>query len=453
MNLPNYFLADLPPNAVLTASMLGEACQTLKRNRQCYLANRSTQSLIMLLTSVGSNWLKSDYPFRNLALEQAPALTGFSAVGLARGLDLFFRQLTAENLESLLEQEFGHAQRHERMTSTPPEERTGRASLATAPELLAHITAGYLPNPALQSIIFGILLRSAQFVKCATGASLLPRLFAHSLYDADSKLGACLEIAEWRGGSLDLEKVLFEAADCVTATGNDETISAIRKAVPAQTRFMGYAHRLSFAFVSSGVLSGLNASRIAACAATDISAWNQLGCLSPHVIYVESGGEISPEQFAEMLATEMALREQSEPRGNLPVEIAAAISSRRSIYELRASHSDDTRLWSSKESTAWTVVFETESQFQTSCLHRFIYVKSVADLTQALQSADPVRSKISTVGLAASEEREQHLATELARWGATRVCPLGQMQNPPLAWRHDGRPALAELVRWTDWEM
>jgi len=26
------------------------------------------------------------------------------------------------------------------------------------------------------------------------------------------------------------------------------------------------------------------------------------------------------------------------------------------------------------------------------------------------------------------------------------------MQNPPLAWRHDGRPPLADLVSWTDWE-
>ena len=42
---------------------------------------------------------------------------------------------------------------------------------------------------------------------------------------------------------------------------------------------------------------------------------------------------------------------------------------------------------------------------------------------------------------------------ELAHWGVARVCPLGQMQNPPLAWRHDGRPALEDLVTWTDWEM
>ena len=38
------------------------------------------------------------------------------------------------------------------------------------------------------------------------------------------------------------------------------------------------------------------------------------------------------------------------------------------------------------------------------------------------------------------------------RWGVARVCRLGLMQEPPLAWRHDGRPALGDLVRWTDWE-
>ena len=42
MNLPNYFLADLPPEAALTPTMIAEACQTLKRNRESYLATRST---------------------------------------------------------------------------------------------------------------------------------------------------------------------------------------------------------------------------------------------------------------------------------------------------------------------------------------------------------------------------------------------------------------------------
>jgi hypothetical protein len=220
-----------------------------------------------------------------------------------------------------------------------------------------------------------------------------------------------------------------------------------------QARFIGYGHRVSFAFVTNGVLSGLNAGNVAVRAAADVMAWNQLGCLSPHVIYVENGGGLTPEQFAEKLAEELARREASAPRGELPVETAATIASRRSFYEVRAAHSPETQLWRSEHSTAWTVVFEADPRFQISCLNRFIYIKPVKDLTEALQSAESIREKVSTVGLAAPEDRAEALAAELARWGATRVCPLGQMQEPPLLWRHDGRPALGELVTWTDWEM
>ena len=99
------------------------------------------------------------------------------------------------------------------------------------------------------------------------------------------------------------------------------------------------------------------------------------------------------------------------------------------------------------------MVYEAEARFQMSCLNRFIYVKSVADLTAALQGADDIRGKVSTVGIAVPEEKNQEIAGQLARWGATRVCPLGQMQNPPLAWRHDGRPVLGDLITWTDLEL
>jgi hypothetical protein len=154
-----------------------------------------------------------------------------------------------------------------------------------------------------------------------------------------------------------------------------------------------------------------------------------------------------------MLAEQLESREQTDPRGQLPTEVAAAIPARRSFYEVRAANSPDTRLWQSKNSTAWTVVFETAPNFQPSCGNRFIYVKEVSDLTEMLHGADKVRGKISTVGLAASAEQAETLAMELARWGVTRICPLGQMQNPPLAWRQNGRPALADFVRWSDWEM
>jgi Acyl-CoA reductase (LuxC) len=454
MNLPNYFLADLPPEATLSPAMIAEACQTLKRNRGHYLAARSTDSLVKILVEVAEGWLEPGNSFRKFALELGPEKTGFSRATLAKGLDNFFRQLTRDNFHSLLQQEFGHAHRLDKFVATSAEEKSNRAAMAVGPEFLVHIAAGSIPNPTLTSIVLGLLTRSAQFVKCASGSSFLPRMFAHSIYDADPKLGACLEIAEWRGGNASLESALFAEADCVTATGSDETLATIRAQLPVKTRFLGYGHRVSFGIVAAEVLHGSRAKKIVAAAADDVIAWNQLGCLSPHVIYVEAGGEVSPENFAELLADELDRREQTEPRGALPAEHAALIASRRGIYEVRAAHSPETtRHWCSKNSTAWTVVYEADTRFQMSCLNRFIYIKAVSNLTAALQGADEIRGKVSTVGVTAPEEKLNEIAAQLARWGATRVCPLGQMQNPPLAWRHDGCPLLGDLITWTDLEL
>jgi len=450
--LPNYFLADLPAEAELSPTMITEACQTLRRNREAYLLPRSTESIIELLCGVAENWLHPEYPFRKLALEQGPNATGFSCETLAAGLDRFFKRFTPQAFRNLLVQELGHELRLEKILSTANEEKESRGAIVSAPELLVHIAAGNLPNPAFMSLALGLLTRSAQFMKCATGASFLPRLFAHSIYDEDRKIGSCIELAEWCGGNIPLEEALFVEADCVTATGNDETLAAIRQRIPSRTRFVGYGHRVSFGYVTKEALSGFNAKKVIARAATDVIAWNQLGCLSPHVIYVEPGGIHDAEPFAELLAQELAARERSEPRGQLPAADAAAIASRRAFYEVRAAHSPETRFWRSENSTAWTVVYESDPRFQLSCLNRFVYVKPAADLKTTLENADAFRGKISTVGIAASEARSRELAVQLARWGVTRVCPLGQMQDPPLAWRHDGRPAIGDLILWTDWE-
>lgn len=449
MSQPDYFLADLPPEAVLSPGMIAEACHALRRNRAQYLERRSTESLVRVLCEVAEGWLKPDNAFRKRALEGE---SGFPRATLERGLDGFFSRFTPENFYALLTQELGDARCLDRFVENAGGDK-GRTALARGPELLVHVTAGNIPNPALMSMTLGLLARSAQFVKCARGAAWLPRLFAHSIYAADTKLGACLEIAEWPGGKADLEEALFAESDCVTATGDDETLSAIRVRLPVKTRFLGYGHRVSFAFVSREFLSGTGSRNAAAQAAADVAAWNQSGCLSPHVIYVQTGGGASPETFAELLAEELERREQTEPRGELSVEHAALIASHRGVYETRAADSPETtRHWCSRDSTAWTVVFEAETRFQLSCLNRFIYVKPVRDLAEALHGAETVRGRVSTVAVAAPASRLSELAMQLARWGVTRICPPGRMQDPPLTWRHDGRPALGDLVTWTDLE-
>jgi len=452
MNLPHLYLADLPTEATLSPHMVTEACHALKRNRDKYLFTRPTDYLIKILCEVAAEWLRPEYRFRRLALECGPAETGFSEAILAKGLDGFFREFTPRNFQALLAQELGDAHRLEKFAPALGDEITGHSAMVHGPELLVHIAAGNLPNPALMSLTLGLLTRSAQFMKCASGASLLPRLFAHSIHELDPKLGSCLELASWRGGHEPLEAALFAEADCLTATGSDATLAAIRARLPSKVRFVGYGQRVSFGFVTREVLRDETIAGVVANAVEDVVAWDQNGCLSPHVIYIEERGLVESDKFAELLAVGLAKREASEPRGKLSVEESAGIASRREMYTALAAHRGDLKFWSSQNSTAWTVVFEHETRFRFSPLNRFIYVKPVPDVAAVFQGVDEIRGKVSTVGIAALPEKRRELAVQFARWGATRVCPLGRMQNPPLTWRHDGRPPLGELITWTDFE-
>jgi hypothetical protein len=172
--------------------------------------------------------LEPENGFRLLALRDGPRETGWSPATLARGLDTFFRSITVESLEALVAQDLGDARRLDDFGAGSAEHRTGRTSLAVGPELLVHLTAGNLPNPALFSMILGLITRSAQIVKCPRDASLLPRLFAHSLAATESKLGASLELVSWshdEWNARELEDLLFSEAACVTATGSDSMLA------------------------------------------------------------------------------------------------------------------------------------------------------------------------------------------------------------------------------------
>jgi hypothetical protein len=79
-----------------------------------------------------------------------------------------------------------------------------------------------------------------------------------------------------------------------------------------------------------------------------------------------------------------------------------------------------------------------------------VFVKPTDGYKRVLDSVKRFSSQISTVGVVPLNERAMGFAADLAKMAVHRVCPIGQMQRPPLSWHHDGRPNLADLVRWTD---
>ena len=85
-------------------------------------------------------------------------------------------------------------------------------------------------------------------------------------------------------------------------------------------------------------------------------------------------------------------------------------------------------------------------------LHRFVRVASARDLSALVEALRPLGPHLAGAALAGFGRRTGRVARALADLGASRICPAGALQRPPLAWRHDNRGVLAPLARFADLE-
>ena len=133
------------------------------------------------------------------------------------------------------------------LVATETERAGDRAAIATGPEFLVHIAAGNIPNPTLMSMVSGFA--------DAVGAICEVRPTARLCCPDSSRIRFMKPNPSWRrvlkwqsgaGGNTILEEALFAEADCVTATGSDEALTAIRHKLPGRARFLGIRTSVEF---------------------------------------------------------------------------------------------------------------------------------------------------------------------------------------------------------------
>ena len=320
--------------------------------------------------------------------------------------------------------------------------------MAFGPRLTTHVFSGNVPGVAVTSLIRALLVKSASLGKTAVGEPLLPALFARALAEEDAELGACIAIAYWPGADEAMGRGAMESADAVIVYGGADAVAAVRAQAPVSARMLVYGPRISFGAVARESLTRDGAEASARGAARDASTFDQQGCVSPHLFYVEDGGEVEPREWAALLAREMEAVERDLPRGPLAPGESSAIRQLRAQAECGAP----VELHASAKGTAWTVVYDPDPGFEASCLNRVVRVKPVAALEHVPERVRGVGHLLQTVGVDAPVARRTALAAELGALGASRVAPLGEMAWPPPWWHHDGHPPLGELVRWCDLE-
>jgi hypothetical protein len=430
----------------LTPALLREQVTALVDARERYLARRPVAEIVEVIDRVALRLLDPADELRVTAERALPAITGYSPPMIGRVLDRMAADWRAAPLRELLRAEFGDPRVLDGFQ--PGARQHGRVA-AFGPRLATHVFSGNVPGVAVTALVRSLLVKAATLGKTAAGEPLLAALFARGVAQVDSALGACLAVTYWAGGDEAMEKAAFEHADAVVAYGGGDALAAIRARAPAGARFLGYGPKLSFGAVGRDRLTEELAPDAACSAALDASTFDQQGCVSPHLFYVEEGGEVSPREWAALLAREMEAVERQLPRGTLAPGEASAIRQLRARAEFAAG---GTELFASREGTAWTVVYEPSPKFEASCLNRVVRVKPVADLSRVPALVEAYGSVLQTVGVTAAPGATQALAAELGRLGASRVVPLGRMAWPPPYWHHDGQPPLGSLVRWCDLE-
>jgi hypothetical protein len=184
-------------------------------------------------------------------------------------------------------------------------------------------------------------------------------------------------------------------------------------------------------------------------AAAAIAAYEQRGCVSPQILWVETGGGRTPEEWAEGLAQALKAHdmEEGDDRRGVPTPIAA-MRSLREAAEFRAAAGESDRVFGGP-SEGWMVLFEGEDRpFEPSCLGRTVRVRPLEDRRRLPDHLRGAEALLQSAAVEGAEPGRTEVALLLARAGVTRVTTFEAQPWPPAWWRQDGEGPLRTLVRW-----
>ena len=405
------------------------------------LRRRPARETHAALARVLDLWASPDSSWRRRLEEGLPGATGFTPEnvreGLARGLGPF----RGEAWLALVRAELGDPARLD----------AAQRSMLSGFDTTAVVLAGAIPQPSLLALLAPLALRSPVLAKPASRDPVTAALVAESIAEVDPELGRCIAVARFGSSDEACLRALLEA-DCVAATGSDASIAALAARVQPPRRLIASGHRLSVAALGPDALRGDALGAAADGIALDVALWDQQGCLSPLAVYAVGGDGEAPDRLAESLAHALASLARRLPRGALEPAAAAAFRQECDGAELRATAGPGVRLLGGV-TQGWAVVREVDASLRPAPLNRFVRVTSVENPEVLGAALRPLAAHLAGVALAGFGAAHDGVLRGLADLGASRLCRPGELQSPPLAWHHEGRPVLLPFARFTDREI
>lgn len=344
---------------------------------------------IQCLTQVASAWLDPHYSLRQQAIEFAAQEFCLSQPSFELALDWIFSQWTERRIA-------------EECSS----------NLFTDRVYAAQVLAGNTPAMIAQGLLQGAILGIPQCIKLPSGQAKFARLLHQSFGENSAELAKLFELNTWQDDLFSFYSKLKQA-DLVIAYGQDETIATLKEHIAQDAIFITHGHAESAAVILKEAANFDSLEKLA----YDMLSYDQRGCLSPRVTYIEQGGDLSPSAcakiFSEEILPEMA---QKLPRGGVFPGESAEILHQRIVYGFRGQVycGDD-----------WTVCYNENYSWPVQTLPRFMIITPFETLEKLIDSLKPVKTHLICIGYAGFEKNLKALMKD----STTRFCPVGNMQQ------------------------
>lgn len=440
---------------VFTIEALQKIIDRIKTARQEYLRTHDIPAVLDTIDTVNALWRDPAYHGRKTAREVLPAVTGFSIEMIESwGFDFFFDILKKENLPLA-----GKRQAQEYTVFSPCGDGLvkayGKPHVTHSnyePQVIGHICAGNILGLAAFEMVMDKLVDAATWVKVPTEEPVFGALYAKSIEEVDPELAHSIAVLPFGSENAFVQDFLFSQSDLVRATGGEHARRSLTElAEKHQVPLAGHWHKFSFMVIARDFLSK-QASEIAELASLDVCAWDQQGCFSPQEIYVETGGSVSPKEFAGLLAVEMEKTTRALPKGTNSGKMQVLDGYYQ--YFTKETMGEPVKIFPSK-THEWLVIYDEKNQnCEPSSLYRMIRVKPVIDIMDLPQKVKPLGAFLQTVGVAIPQNRLLAFADAMGAVGVTNIRTISSMTLQK-AWEPwDGRFPLQELfehdgVHWT----
>jgi Acyl-CoA reductase (LuxC) len=413
-------------------------CACWRHDSVTATAAMPAKRIVRAVAGAAERWSDADFPPRVRTLGRITARTRYSVPVVEYALDRLFFSLTEDALQATIRDELGSLEVLDGFAPRANRPDAWAAPIGRVCVVSSRTTIGVALVPA----IFALCAKCDVLVKDREDA-LIAAFFESLCEEGDAFAGAATAMT-WN--SADELAPSFSSFDAVVVFGGDETLRNVSATLAPSTRFIGYGSRASAGYIAAESLGNEPSARaLAEGAARDLVLYESEGCLSLHVLFVEKGGNVSPDAFAQILGQAVERANIEFPVGPRDPVQTSRVGQHRDMAAFRAAAGQGAVY--ADASADYAVVAGFPEDQPPPFLPRTLGVLPVATPAQALQYLR--EHSLPLEGFALSCDRADLVGMAVDA-GAVRLARFGELQHPPLAGDHGGRPRIAEFVRWID---